>query len=124
MKHGFAAIAGVLVMVAVLGSLIFVSMFLSIGESQMGLDLLRAERTLALAEGCAESALLSAKVDETYDEGTIALPEGECSVSVERNGTEWAIEISATHDGFLKKVEIVFDRQLAGITLSRWQEIP
>lgn len=124
MKHGFAAIAGVLVMVAVLGSLVFVASFLSIGESQAGIDLLRAERTLMLVEGCAEDALLSAKGDETYDGGDIVHPEGSCFADVEKNGTEWTMAVSATRDGFTRNVEVVFDRQPTGITLSRWREIP
>lgn len=125
MRHGFAAIAGVLVMTAVLGSLLFVAAFLAIGESQAGLDLLRAERTLALAEGCAEDALLSAKGDENYDGGAVTHPEGTCDIAVGKNGLEWTLSVSASRDGFTRNLEVVFDRVpiLGTVVLHRWQEI-
>ncbi len=123
MKNGFAAIAGVLVMIAVLGSLLFVASFLSIGESKAGLDLLRAEQTFSLVEGCAEDALLRSRADETYVGGAISLPEGECDATVDKDGTEWTVTVSASHAGFFRRLEIVFDREPSGITLSRWREI-
>lgn len=123
MKHGFAAIAGVLVMMAVLGSLLFVASFLSIGESQAGLDFFRAEEARSLVEGCAEEALLRSRADETYAGGTIPLPEGECDATVGKDGARWTLVVSASRSGFLRRLEIAFDREPSGITLSHWREI-
>jgi len=116
--------AAVLIIMAVLFSLIVVSGFLSIGESRSGLDLFLSERTLFLAEGCAEDALLFSRNDETYAGGDIVHPEGTCSVEVEKDGTVWTMTVSAVRDGFSRTMEVVFNRDILGVTLIHWQERP
>jgi len=95
---------------------------LGVSEAQMSLAEERGQGSLALAEGCAEDAILSSYYDINYNGGTENYPEGSCVVGVAKDGNNWTITTAATVSGHTKKVEVKINRS-DKITITSWKEI-
>lgn len=123
-NQGFVAITTVLVLLVVVVAVATTVALLSIGEAQSALSLSKGEGTLHFVEGCSEDALLKARANSNYNGGTIARPEGTCSVSVSKNGNQWIMTVTTSDTKYKRTVEVVFDRNPTGISLTSWNEIP
>lgn len=123
-QRGFIAIFLVIALLAFSLSLSTAVTYLSINESQSGLALSRGYGSLALAEGCAEDALILVNRDENYTNGTYEYLGGTCDVEISKDGTVWTLNISSTKDNFTRSLEIIFDRQSVPptLTLQSWLE--
>jgi len=95
---------------------------LAISEAQMGLSEKRGHYALALAEGCAEDALLLAYYDGSYVGGAESYPEGSCTVGVVKDGDNWTITTTAAAAGHTKRIEVKITRG-DKITITSWKEI-
>lgn len=95
---------------------------LGVSEAQMGLSEKRGHFALALAEGCAEDALLSSYYNGSYAGGAENYPEGSCIVGVVKDGNNWTIITTATASGHTKKIEVKINRGNE-ITITGWKEV-
>ena len=95
---------------------------LGISEAQMALAGERGYYALALAEGCAEDALLLSYYDGGYAGGSRTYPEGSCTVVVVKDGDDWTITTAASVSGHTKKIEVKINRETE-LTITSWKEI-
>ncbi|MBI2049367.1 hypothetical protein HYT32_00425 [Candidatus Roizmanbacteria bacterium] len=127
MQKGYIALITVLIVMAVVLTTASTVALLGIGEAQSGFSIFRGEDTLSFVEGCAEDAMLKARVNASYNGGTITRPEGSCAITVvSKIGSPtvtWTINITTADTLYKRTVEIVFERSETGITLTSWKEI-
>lgn len=123
--RGFIALFTVLALLAFSFSLMTAVTYLSIGEAQTGLARAQGDAAMALAEGCAEDALLQSSRDGSYTGGTVAYLGGTCTISVSKNDPVWTMDISGTKDRFTRSIRIIFrytSSVPALLTLMSWLE--
>jgi len=124
-RRAYIALVGFLIVSAVVLLIGITLAMLGVSEAQMGLSEKRGRYALALAEGCAEDALLSAYygdilVDQlVFDRDYL---EDSCTVTVEGAGDDWTITATATASGHTKRVEVTIDRG-GEISIISWKEI-
>ncbi len=121
--HGYIALSTVLIISVVVIALSTTVSLLSIGEAQSSFAQLKGEDTLDFVEGCAEDALLKARVNAAYTGGTITRPEGTCSVSISKAGSQWTIDVTTTATAYIRTIRVVCNRTGTGLTLISWKEI-
>lgn len=124
-KKGYVAILAALMLLAVTGTIASVLIFSSIGTSQLAESLRRGEAALLLSESCAEEIFLRIMRDAEGDfEGThtFSLPAGECSVSVTKEGTDYAIQAIGGDEKYERNVaiETTFDGTV--LQVNSWKE--
>jgi len=121
--RGYIATSTILVVMVVVLALTATASLLSIGEGQSSLSLLKGEETYQFMDGCAEDALIKSWNDVNYTGGNITRPEGTCTVSVSKSGSDWTLNISTTNTDYKKNLEVKINRGATGITLTSWKEI-
>lgn len=122
-RKGFIATGTVLVLMIVAISIVTTVSLLGIGEIQESLGLTNGEKTLAFVEGCAESALLNARKDISYNGGTIILPEGNCTVTINSQvGNLWTMTVTTTATDYQRTIQVIFNRG-SSLHLTRWKEV-
>ncbi len=122
-KQGYIALSAVLIISFVVLAITTSVTFLSIGEAQSSLALLKGEQTLQFVEECAEEALWKARGSSSYTGGVLTLPEGSCSVTIGKAGNQWTIDVSNIGTSYTRTVRIVITRDEVMITLISWKEI-
>ena len=128
-QEGFIALTTVLLLLAVTVGISISVTYSSIGEAQSGLTLFKGEDNLHFIEGWAEDALLKARSNATFGEPlntpvTITRPEGTCSVTVtSKVGVVWTMNVTTLATIYKRTVQIIFNRNTTGITLTSWKEI-
>lgn len=121
-KNGYAALASVLVIAAVVITIGTTVPILGVGEIQNALLGKKNEEVLNLAEACAEDALLRINENNSVS-SSFTLPSGTCSVTVNSQvGNDWDITVSITILSQTKSIQIVFER-LSTIVITSWKEI-
>lgn len=131
MEKGFIALSTVLVIMSVIVAIVATVTLLSIGEGQSSLAIFKGEDNLDLLEGCVEDAMLKARSSATFGDPvgtpvTLTRPEGSCSVTVNSKtpGVTWNMTVSnISSSDYQRKIQVIFDRNPTGITLTSWQEI-
>lgn len=132
MEKGYIALITVLIVMAVVLTTASTVALLGIGEAQSGFSIFQGEKTLALVEGCTEDAMLKARVNPAFGEPigtpvTSTLPEGACTITViSKTGSPtvtWVIQITTVSTIYKRTVEVILNRTLTEITLTRWKEI-
>ena len=122
-NQGYIATMTVLVVMVAILSITTTVALLGIGEAQGGIALTRGEQTLTLTESCTEDALLRIRNNPTYAGGTVNLPEGSCSVTIDSKiGNDWVITVRNTGTDYVRSVRTEFTR-LGGINMTSWREI-
>jgi hypothetical protein len=128
-QQGFIALTTVLLLLAVTVGIAVSVTYSTIGEAQSGLTLFKGEENLHFIEGCAEDALLKARSSSTFGDPTgtpvtITRPEGTCSVTVaSKAGVTWTMNVTTSATTYKRTVQIIFNRNTTGITLTSWKEI-
>jgi hypothetical protein len=122
-QSGFAALASVLIIGAVV-TLIGVTVALtSISEGQSSLAGVKGANALSLVKGCGEAALLQINPTDTLP-SSIVIPAGTCSVTTNSHvGNTWDFTVRASFDTYTKATNIVAVRGTT-IDVTRWQELP
>lgn len=121
-RRAYIALVSFLIVSAVVLLIGITLAILGVSEAQMSLAEERGQGSLALAEGCAEDAILSSYYDINYSGGTENYPEGSCVVGVAKDGNNWTITTAATVSGHTKKVKVKINRS-GKITITSWKEI-
>jgi hypothetical protein len=119
---GFVAIITVLIIGAVCLAIVSSVALLSIGEGQSALAQTSGEDTLNFVEGCVEDGLLKSRASASYTGGTIARPEGTCSISISKAGSTWTMTTTTTATKYVRTIVTVFTRASSGVTLTSWRE--
>lgn len=123
MKPGYIAFTSFLILSVVFLLVGSVLALLAVFQAQQSLAREKGSTALGLAEGCAADALLSAFNDVNYAGGTKTLPEGTCTISVSKVGTNWLITSSGTvANRYIRRVRVNILRESTIIVLS-WKEI-
>lgn len=121
-KKGYIAILAVLVLLSVTGSLAAALVMLSIGSNQSVEALRRGEQALFFSESCAEEALLQIARDPDYASGNFRLPEGECGVSVEKDGMDYAIRAVGNGENYKRSLIVEVTLGDSEINATSWKE--
>ncbi len=122
-SKGFVVISTVFVLLAISLMLGVTVTMLSISDAQTSLSLSDGASARALLDGCVEDTLLFSRANNSYAGGTVARPEGTCSVSLSKAGNRWTATVR-TNGEYDHATEVVFDRTGSGIKLISWHAIP
>lgn len=120
-QPGFVAISTVLVVSAVVLVVGTSVTLLAIGEAQASLAVSKSEANLQLTEGCMEDALLLARARQSYTGSTINRPEGSCTVSVAKNGSQWTLTAVPNTLAYKRTIQVVVNNT-SSLSVISWQE--
>jgi len=96
---------------------------LSVFEIQQSLAGRKGAEALYLAEGCAADALLASFYDESYAGGTKTPPEGSCTITVSKVGSNWVLTSAGTvAGGYTRRVRVNILRS-GSIQILSWKEV-
>lgn len=121
-ESGYVAISILLILTAVILGIIVTVAQLGIGEGQVSLALSKGEDTLHFVEGCMEDTLLKIRSNASYAGGTIAHPEGTCSITVSQVGSTYTVTATTTTTSYKRTVQAVATRGTA-LSLTSWKEL-
>ena len=93
-----------------------------IGELQMGYSENQTLETLAIADGCAQEALIRISLDRTYSGGTLSVGDGSCTFTVTSQGTESTIAATATLDRWTRKFTVRTNRIKGHPSILNWEQ--
>ncbi len=121
-RKGYIAFVSFLVISAVIFVIGITLALLGVSEAQMGFAEEKGGYAYALAEGCAEDALLSIFYNGSYGGGTKTFPEGTCTISTSKTGGTWTVIAEATSSGHTRKIQVKMVRE-KDIKVTDWKEI-
>ena len=111
----------------VLSAIIFLAgvtlTLLSVFQIQQSLSQETGFAAHALAEGCAEDALLSSFNNSDYAGGSKVFPEGTCTISVSKVGNNWVLDVQAAISSRYKKRIRVNILRAGSVQVLSWREI-
>lgn len=93
----------------------------SIGEMSMGYGDAQSKKALALADSCAEEAMLKLRASPAYAGGTITLPEGSCVVAVSDSAGNKRIDVTATSARWTERASLTVDPSGSRLSLVDWK---
>jgi len=112
----------VLVIGAVMLSVGMAVVMNSINTGQGSLGEIKKESGIGFVESCVEDALMRINTENVLL-GTITLPEGTCTVTINSQvGSAWDFTVSGTLDGYSKNIRVTATRG-TNITVNSWTEI-
>lgn len=118
---GYAALASVIVIAALVIVIGITVSLTSINEVQTSLSSKKSDESLDFVEGCVEEALLRLRNDSAIPT-QIPLPEGTCNVTIEsQSGTNWLITVDGELDNHAKSLEIDITRDTS-VVVNSWLE--
>lgn len=121
-QHGYIALVTVLVVGAVMLSVGMAVVLNSINSGQGALSEIKKEAGIGFVESCVEDALMRINRDNALP-GTIALPEGSCTVTINSQvGSDWDFTVSGVLSGYKKEVRVTANRA-STVVVNSWQEI-
>ncbi|OGC56115.1 hypothetical protein A2797_02010 [candidate division WWE3 bacterium RIFCSPHIGHO2_01_FULL_48_15] len=122
-SRGYVAFSTFLILSVVILLVSSTLALLSIFQAQQTLAREKGAAAHALAEGCAQDALLWAFLDENYAGGAENPPEGACVITVSKVGNNWVLTSTGTIDGrYTKRVRVNILRE-GEVTILSWKEI-
>lgn len=123
-KNGYIAISMVLLLSVVVLAVATTVSFLSIGEGQSGLALVKGESALKLTEECVEDVLIRARNSASFAANTTSTTfseaDGTCLVS--KSGNTWTVYNTVPSD-YRRTIQVVFTSNGYGITITSWNEM-
>ena len=123
--RGFVALAGVLITGAIAVAVASSVLFGASEFSALALSGQRSYQARALAEACANEALLAIHDDTGFSgSGGFSLGQGTCVYTVSITGlSSREIQVSGTVGTVVKRLEISIDDLSPTINVSEWQEV-
>jgi hypothetical protein len=95
-----------------------------IAELSAGLDARQSLRASALADGCANEALLRLSRNHSYQGGTMQLWDGSCVVTVSGSLNHQTIDVSATVNTWTRKLTVRADASGGHTQILDWKQDP
>lgn len=92
-----------------------------IHELSAGYAMNKSREALAVADGCAQEALLQLTRNSSYTGATVSINDTVCAIAVTTNGTSKTIDIVAVIDRWTREIRLQLDTT-GGISLTEWQE--
>lgn len=121
-QKGYIAIVTVLVIGAVMLSVGMAVVLNSINTGQGTLAEIKKEASIGYVESCIEDALIRINKNNVLT-GTIVLPEGTCTVTINSQvGSNWDFTVAGTLDGYSKSIRVTATRG-STVVVNSWQEI-
>ena len=121
-KQGYIALTTVILLSAIIILITTATSLLAIGEAQSSFALFNGENTLTFVEGCMEDALLKSQASETYSGGTIARPEGTCTITVIKVGSVWTVTATTAATTYKRTIQAIVTRSTS-LTITSWKEL-
>lgn len=122
-QQGFIAISTVILVSVVTLAVAIMVTYISLNDAQSSLASFKGEQSLNFTEGCMNDAILKVRASATYSGGTIAYPEGSCTVTVSKSGSTYTLAAVPVSTAFVKKIQAIVTRGATTVTISSWQEI-
>ena len=123
---GYIFLLSVLVVGAISLAITTSVLLLSTSAARTGLSLRNSTESLALAQACAEHALLALRSDSGYvGNETLAIGNGTCEIlSVGGTGNEnRTVCTEGVRGDTARRLEILIIRLLPRVTITSWQEV-
>lgn len=122
-QAGFAALASVLIIGAIVSLIGLTVALTSISEGQVSLAGVKGANALSLVKGCSEIALLQVNISNSLP-ATITIPAGSCSVTTNSHiGNTWDFTVRGSFENYSKATNLIATRS-STLNLFRWQELP
>lgn len=94
-----------------------------IAEISVGLDARQSLRASALADGCADEALLRLSTDHSYQGGSLSSWDGSCAIVVEGTGAGIrTIDVAANMNAWTRKLTIRAELSGGRISILDWKQ--
>lgn len=91
-----------------------------IGELSTSFNENQGIRAYDLAEGCAQNSLLRLSQNPAYTGETLSLNEGDCVISVQSNGNDRTVSVSATVQAWTHHLILQLTISGTSITINEW----
>ena len=124
-KRGFATLLSVLVVSAIGISVAVSTLLLGLDNSRNGYEVAQSARARALANACAEEAMLQLGQSNNFNgSGGLSLGGGTCNYNTSRAPKQTVLVTSyGTVGTIVRKVEITASVQKKSISIISWQEV-
>lgn len=120
--RGYITLVSVLV-VGAIGASVAVSMLgLGLASSRTGLAYQQLQQARALADACAEEALLQVRTTTTT--GSLALSSGQCTYVITTQGQDSIINATGTVNTVVRKVRLTVSTVTSPVVIASWVELP
>lgn len=124
-QSGYITLLSILVVGAVGVSISVSLLLLGLGNSRTGLSLQQMYQAKALADACAEEALIEVQSSVSFaGSGSLAIGRGTCSYSVtNQGGQNRTVTAMGTIGTIVRKTEVVLSKITPNIAVASWQEV-
>lgn len=95
-----------------------------ISELDMSFAGSQSRKALAIADSCAEEALLRLQEDATYGGGVLGIGDGSCTIITRSDDAERIIDIAATVDRWTRRARVRVNVTGARLRILSWEQIP
>lgn len=93
-----------------------------IGELEMGTGESQSAEALAIADGCAQEALLRLSRNQSYTGAVLNAGDGSCTISVPNTGGERVLSVTGTVDRWERVLTIRVQVSGSRITILSWRQ--
>ncbi len=122
-NRGVAALMVVVIIGAAVLLMSYSASLLGIGELDMGYVSQRGHEALALAEGCAEEALIRLRFNQNYTGSTLNIGDNSCIIFVTGDTNNKIISVNSTVDKYHKAIKVTASISSSTVQISGWEEI-
>jgi hypothetical protein len=118
-NNGFAAIASLLVISAIILVIGISVSLLSVSGLTQSLSTYKSNYSLNLVESCVEKALSDLNQNDSLST-SYSLPEGDCQLTINQNGPDWDFTVEGSFDDYSHQIRIKANKS-STISINSWQ---
>jgi hypothetical protein len=125
-QRGFIALTTMLVISAVALAVSISISLIGVSRAKNSLDYIKGQKTLKIAEGCAEVALLELRDDVNYLGGSPTMGDGMCTISISGAGSDRTIDVEATISEasvYVRRLQLTIKRTGNSVNIVSWNQI-
>ncbi len=124
-QSGLAAILTVVIIGATALIMARGATLLGIGEVNIAYISEKADKSLSIAESCAEEILRRFQLDPNYAASDFILPvgNGQCIINTIANSNQRIITVLSNTDDYYKKIQVDMTINTEQIIINNWQEL-
>lgn len=125
-SRGFIAFTSLLIISAVTLAIALSISLLGISAANTALGFKKGQETLKICEGCLEESLLRLRDNVNYSGGSLAVGNGNCTITVSGTGSSRTIDITSIIAGppqYVKKIRATVKRTGNSLNLLTWLEV-